>query len=172
MGPGLPQPMVFLTAALYWARRVEEALAEARRTVEDFPDYGFAHEWLSYAYDLNGMYPEALAAQQEAVRLIGGIDVNRKALLGRAQARAGQHSDALETLNELLRLQETTYVHPVLFAYVHIGLGQTIAAIDWLEKAYEDRDPDMAFLQAFPAFDPLRSEPRFQDLVRRMNFPN
>lgn len=118
------------------------------------------------------MYEESLAAQQEAVRLMGDADVNRKALLGRAYARAGRRDDAMQILVELLRLQRTSYVHPALFAYLYIGLGQTDEAIDWLQRGYAARDPDMVFLNTFPPFDPLRPDPRFEDLVRQMNFPH
>jgi serine/threonine protein kinase/tetratricopeptide (TPR) repeat protein len=169
LSPGSPH--VYLTAALLWARRYDEGLAHARRTVELFPDYGFGHEWLSWAYDFKGMYQESLAAQHEAVRLMGATDINRTALLGRAYARAGRPVDALEILDQLLRLRRTTYVHPVLFAYLQIGLHQTGEAIDWLERGYEDRDPDIAFLKTFPPFDPLRSDTRFRALLRRLKFP-
>jgi TolB-like protein len=112
LSPLSPQEQLFLTHALLWARRYDEALAHARRTVELFPDYGFGHEWLSWVYDQTGMYQESLASQQEAVRLMGDTDINRMALLGRAYARAGRRSDALEILNQLFRLRGTTYVHP------------------------------------------------------------
>ena len=129
LNPGSPIERAYLTAALICARRLDEALAHARRTVELCPDYGFGHEWLSRAYDVKGMYEEALAAQHEAIRLMGEADVNRKAMLGMAHARAGRREEALQILSELRALEGTSYVDPVLFAYVPIGLGQAGEAI-------------------------------------------
>lgn len=53
-----------------------------------------------------------------------------------------------------------------------LGWVRPVRPFDWLERGYEDRDPDMAFLNTYPVFDPLRGHPRFQDLLRRMNFPH
>jgi tetratricopeptide (TPR) repeat protein len=171
LSPGIPRPMTFRTAALVYARRYDQALTQAQRAVELFSDYGFAYEWLAIIYQLKGLYPESLAAQQQAVRLMGDTDVVRKAMLGRAFAHAGRRDDALQMLADLHRLQRTTYVPAVEMAYLFFALGQTDDALDWLERGYELRDPELASINTYPYWDPLRADPRFQNLLRRLNFP-
>ena len=68
-------------------------------------------------------------------------------------------------------LAEERYVLPYGFALIHTGLGELEEAFEWLERAYQDRNGRMAFLQVDPRLDPLRDDPRFQDLLSRMNFP-
>lgn len=165
-----PGPNPFMTAALVFARRYDDAIAHALHDVELFPDYGFGYEWLALAYDAGGRYQESLRAQQQAIRLMGP-GVARKAILGRAYARAAQHGAALQILADLRDLERTSYVAPAQFSYVLIGLGKADEAIDYLERGYGARDAEMAFLNTYPVFDPLRGHPRFQDLLRRMKFP-
>jgi tetratricopeptide (TPR) repeat protein len=92
-------------------------------------------------------------------------------MLGHAYAAAGRIAEARNSLEMLRALAKSQYVLPYGFAMIHTGLGEYDEAIEWLEKAYDERNLWMPFLQVEPRFDPLRSDPRFQDLVRRMNFP-
>jgi Tfp pilus assembly protein PilF len=93
--------------------------------------------------------------------------------LGNTYARAGKVGEARECLR---KLKEQSREGDVVGAYgtalIHAGLGERDEAFKWLETAYEERDKGMAYLRVDPALDPLRSDPRFQDLVRRMNFPS
>ena len=90
-------------------------------------------------------------------------------MLGHAYAKAGKSAEARQILDNLHRLAEKQYIQPYGFALIHVGLGENDAALRWLEKAYQDRNGWMPFLQVEPRFDPLRSDPRFQDLLHRMN---
>jgi len=74
-------------------------------------------------------------------------------------------------LNELLELNKTRYVTPAALVNVYIGLGDKEQAFAWLEKAYQERSNFLAYLKVFPIIDPLRSDPRFADLVRRVGLP-
>jgi len=74
-------------------------------------------------------------------------------------------------LNELLELDSRRYVTPAAFVFVYIGLGDKDQAFDWLEKAYTEHSYNMAYLKAFPMNDPLRSDPKFDDLLRRIGLP-
>ena len=94
-----------------------------------------------------------------------------RAALGRAYAVAGKRDEALKMLNELKERAKRSYVSPVGIAIIYVGLGEKEQAFSWLEKAYEDRSTWLIFLKVEPRFDPLRSDPRFQSLLRRMNFP-
>jgi hypothetical protein len=83
----------------------------------------------------------------------------------------GKTDEARAILDQLTALTKKSYVSPVDFALVHTGLGEVDEAIEWLEKAQEQRVVWMVWAQTDPRWDPLRSEPRFQELIRRMNFP-
>jgi hypothetical protein len=107
----------------------------------------------------------------ELQKSIPGGDPAHLASLGHAYAIAGQKTEARKILDELEKLSQHRYVPASGFATVYTGLGETEPALDWLEKAYQEPHWYMAFLRVEPLFDPLRADPRFQELVRRMNFP-
>jgi len=86
-------------------------------------------------------------------------------------ARAGRKREALATLDELRRISKPQDPSPFRIAYVHIGLGDTERAFEWLQKAIEARDWQMGLLKVEPAFDALRSDPRFTALVARVGLP-
>ena len=89
-------------------------------------------------------------------------------MLGMCYGLAGRQADANKVLKELLELSRRRYVTPVALVQVYIGLGDKDQAFAWLEKAYEERSYGMAFLKVMPMADPLRSDPRFDDLLRRI----
>jgi eukaryotic-like serine/threonine-protein kinase len=171
LNPGLPGPRQNLAMVLYLARRYDEAIEQAQRTIDLAPTFGFAHARLAGAYEAKGMYEEAVIAWEQAVALMGDGDVRRRAFLARAYGLAGRRDEALRILSELLTLQESSYVPPTAIAPVYVGLGQLDEAMAWLERGYDGRDGDMVLLNTWPVLDPLRSDPRFQRLLRRMNFP-
>ncbi len=90
-------------------------------------------------------------------------------LLGYAYAVAGQRSEAEKILEESNQLSRQRYVSPSHRALIYTGLGEKELAFEWLEKAYEDRNWVLVLLKVHPMFDPLRSDPRFTDLLQRMN---
>jgi hypothetical protein len=95
-------------------------------------------------------------------------------MLAHAHAKSGDQKSALAILAELENLRESPergYASPVLIAYVHEGLGNTALALDWLEQAWTERDGWLVNLNSFPHFESLRDEPRFRDILRRMNLP-
>ena len=83
----------------------------------------------------------------------------------------GRKPEATKILNELLELNKHRYVTPAALANVYIGLGDKDQTFVWLEKAYEERSNYLAYLKVFPIVDPLRSDPRFTDLIRRVGLP-
>jgi hypothetical protein len=92
-------------------------------------------------------------------------------MLGLAYAGAGRADAAKKVLNELLELNKRRYVTPVAFINLYIGLGDKDQAFVWLEKAFQERSNYLAYLNVFPIVDPLRSDARFADLVRRVGLP-
>ena len=167
LNPVWPPANQMVAAVLLTARRYDEAIAQAKRTIELDPDYVLGYTRLAAAYELKGRHDLAVPALEKAA-LLG---VERKGLLGRAYAATGRREDALRLLRELLQEEKRSYVSPIVIATIYVGLGQQDDAIEWLEKAYEEKDGNMVVLKVGPGWDPLRSDPRFQDLVRRMNFP-
>ena len=99
------------------------------------------------------------------------MDITTNPLVGFLYAVSKRHAEARNVASELERLSKRQYVSAFAVAIPYAGLNDSDKAIAWLEHAYNERDPIMCMLKVFPWFDPLRSDPRFQDLLRRMNFP-
>jgi tetratricopeptide (TPR) repeat protein len=155
---------------LYSGRRYDQAVEQLRKALEMDPNFALAHWFLGDTYEQKAEYESAIAEYQKA-RTASGGSTYAVAALGRAYAAAGKRREALKILGELKELSKRTYVSPYFMGSIYIALGGKDQALEWLQKAYEERDPWMGYLKVEPAFDPLRSDPRFQDLLRRMNFP-
>jgi TolB-like protein/Flp pilus assembly protein TadD len=166
-------PLTPLTGAggglyLFTTREYERALSYIEKALEVNPDYPAAHWGRGLLYAQRGLLPEAISEFQNAVR--GGMGTNALADLGRAYALTGKTADAHKILDQLMERPGQAYTPPFEIALVYIGLGELDKALDWMEKAYEDRSAFMSYSREDPRLDPLRSEPRFQELMRRMNF--
>ena len=133
-------------------------------------NYPQAHDFLGGAYEQKGMYEEAFTEVQKAISL-SGDSVHIRAELGHAYAVAGKGGEALKIMDELKGLSKETYVSPYDVAAIYVGLGQKDQAFDWLEKAYQERSDWLRYLKVDPRLDPLRSDLRFSDLVRRVGLP-
>jgi TolB-like protein/DNA-binding winged helix-turn-helix (wHTH) protein/cytochrome c-type biogenesis protein CcmH/NrfG len=156
----------------YESRRYDEAIAECKKALELDPNYLSSWEGLGQAYLEKRMYPEAIAAYRAYGKYIAPGSHEALTDLGNAYARAGARDQALEVLAELRRLSKRQHVPPGAFAWVYTGLGDKDQAFLWLAKALEEREPSgFPWAKVTPAWDPLRSDPRFQDLLHRMNFP-
>jgi TolB-like protein/Tfp pilus assembly protein PilF len=155
---------------LYYARRYDEAIQQLRKTLEIDPNFAFARLWLSQAYIQKGLPKEALVELEKARALLPDSPV-RLMLLGYAYGTAGKKSAARRVLSELQVLGKRKYVSPLSRALVHAALGDKDRAFQLLEEAYQERASWLAYLRVEEMFDPLRSDPRFQDLLRRMNLP-
>lgn len=152
---------------LYMAREYDRAVEQSLKTLEMESDFSPAHYTLGLAYEQVARYEEAIAALQEARNTSGGNPVSLAAL-GHAYATAGRRREAMKTLNELRKISERSYVSPYWSAILYAGLGENAPAFEWLEKAYEERDVWLVWLKAEPRFDSLRSDPQFEDLLRRV----
>jgi TolB-like protein/DNA-binding winged helix-turn-helix (wHTH) protein/Tfp pilus assembly protein PilF len=124
---------------------------------------------LGWAYREKKMYPEAIAALQRNLAE-SRRDTTVLASLADVYGLAGRKGEALKLISELKERAGRHYVSSFLFAEAYGDLGDKGKALTWLERAYEDRDQWMVFIASYPGLDPLRSEPRFQALLRRMNF--
>lgn len=157
-----------LAGRLYYARRYEEAIQQAQSVIRMDQDFGYAHRVLGLAYLQKGMFVEAIAALEKAA---AGSSSPDQGQLGYAYAAAGAKRKAWQKLAELRRLSRRQYVSPYDFALVYCGLGDSGQALKWLDRAYDDRSPELNLLNVEPLWDKLRPEPQFQNLLRRMRFP-
>jgi tetratricopeptide (TPR) repeat protein len=150
----------------YWARRYDEAIAQGRKTLELDPNIALAHHLLGWCMVWKGNLTEAKAEFQKAVTL---DDLPwYKASLGYAYAVSDDRAKAEQVLRELDELARKQYVSPALRASLYLGLGEKAKALDWIEKAYEDRDP-MLWWNTDQLYDSVRNEPRFQALMEKVN---
>ncbi len=154
----------------FYARQYQEAIRRFRSTVALFPEFAPAYQALGAAYVVNGRYQEAIVALQK-LRSLSGASAAEVAALGQAYAKGGMRGYYLWELRRLKEESKHRYVRAWTFALVLAGLGEKDQALSYLEKAYEDRDYLLTTLQDEPRFDPLRSDPRFLELLRRMNLP-
>jgi serine/threonine protein kinase/Tfp pilus assembly protein PilF len=135
------------------------------------PNNWLAHYWLGVGLEGSGRPTEAIPEYQRAVELSEG-DSDPTASLAHAYAATGKRAEAEKILRQFLRQSETSFVSPYMIATVYAGLGNKEKAFEYLEKAYQIRSTDLPyFLRADLRLDTLRSDPRFHDLLRRMNFP-
>jgi tetratricopeptide (TPR) repeat protein len=155
------------------SRQYDRAIEQLRKMMEIFHFEGqdaTAHFFLALSYRGKGMFKEAIAEQEKAAALLPESPLYL-GMLGNIYGWAGKKARALKVIEKLKERSKRKYVAPYDIALVYIGLGDKDQAFAWLEKAYAAHSNDMSNLQADPTFDPLRSDPRYQDLLRRMNFP-
>jgi tetratricopeptide (TPR) repeat protein len=165
-------PSVYLTASNieYFAGRHRRAIEQCRRALELSPEHPLALSQMGWSLRQMGDFDGALAAMKRSVRLAPGNSYLLW-LLGHACAVAGRVEQAREIVRDLHVRAGRQYVMPFGFAVIHAGLGERQVAIDWLQRAYEERNGWMVYLDVAPSLDPLRGEPRFQRLLARMRLP-
>jgi TolB-like protein/Flp pilus assembly protein TadD len=156
---------------LYLARQYDRSIAQLRDTLELDPSYEWAHFILGQAYEQKREFNLARAELQKAVELSHNSPLMISAL-AHADALSGNQEEALRLLQQLMAQSRKKYVSPFYVAVVYIALGKTETAMDWMEKAFADRSNGLVFLKVEPELDPLRSNPRFIALQRRLNFPD
>src|SRR5271166_2725097 len=165
-------PLVNGVAGLIYcfARQFGTAEEQLRKTLLFEPNFMFAH-WILGGLCLvpMGRYDEAIVELQKAIALSGNV-AHPRGLLGYAYAKMGRRDDALRTLEELEELSRQRYVAPVSKAFTYSALGDERMWQE-LEEAYQQRSSSLVWARVFPHWDEVRLQPRFQDLLRRMNFP-
>jgi serine/threonine-protein kinase len=159
-----------LAVQLALARRTDAAIAECHRTLELDPNFAVAYDVLGALLASKGLYREALPMIEKAASLSHGAAWSL-AYLGYLHARLGRPQQARDVLQQLAAMSQRRYTPALAFAVVYLGLQQNDAAMEWLEKAYEERFNRLAYLRRETIWDPLSSDPRFQDLVRRIGLP-
>jgi TolB-like protein/Tfp pilus assembly protein PilF len=154
----------------YFARRYDEAIEQLRKTSEIDPGFYYAHWNLGSALAAKGAIGAAIGEYQKARAL--DDDPFVLGLLGHAYASSGNKMEAEKILDELKELSKERYVSAYSFALVYLGLGNKEEALRWLEKSYQDRTGnDLVYFRVEPLLDPLRGDPRFEELVRKAFAP-
>ncbi len=152
---------------LYWARRYEDATTQIRQTLELDPNNAFAHSILGWCLIWKGSKAEARTEFQKATTL---DDLPwYVSSLGYACAVSGDRAKAEQILRDLEDLSKQRYVSPANRASVYLGFGENEKALDWLEKAYEDRDPIFWWINGDQLYDSVRGVPRFEALVQKVD---
>src|SRR6266851_387457 len=155
---------------LFQAHRYDEAIRELRTALTVKPKDPMTLWLLGFALTGAGQFDEAVRTLEKAASLSD----RSSAVLGvlvRAYAGADRRTEALRVLGELHRRRQKGYVPAAAFLNAYLGLGDTEEAFAWMERAAEERSNIMQFLKVHPFFDPLRSDPRFAEFLRRVNFP-
>jgi len=157
-----------LAELLVLAHHYDESIAQSRKTIEMDPNFALAHNQLAQAYLQEQMYDEAVTELKKAVQL-SGDSPTCIANLARAYVASGKRNEAEKLLGDLKKRSNSAYSNAPEIAIVYVSLGETDQAMNWLEKGYEERFNPGVLLR--PGFDPLRSDARFQNLLRRIGLP-
>ena len=153
---------------LFYAGRYGESIDQFRKTISLEPAFCSAHWLLGFVHEAQGQFDEALAQFREALRLDQTPAVLSS--LGHALARAGRAEEARATIESLDAMALKRYVPPESKALVHVGLEEVDAALEWLERAGEERSSYLVLANVDPRLSPLRSNPRFAGLLRNVGF--
>jgi TolB-like protein/Tfp pilus assembly protein PilF len=152
--------------AHYIQHKNDEAIALYKKTLELDPNFLLASVWLAQAYEQKGMYAEALADLERARKIDNWYWI--VAEIACVDALLGKRDDAHKVIAELTARAGHEYIDETLIVYIFIALGERDEAFAWMEKGYQSRASNLPWMIMEPKFDPLRSDPRFTEFVRRM----
>jgi serine/threonine protein kinase/lipoprotein NlpI len=170
LDPLSAQVNTYLGISYYFAREYDQAIQQFQKTVEVNPDYWFARVFLGRVYEQKGRLAEAISEFEQARRIEDEIP-EIHAALGHAYALSGRRGEATKVIEDLKLRSARSYVSPYAMATVYAGLRNLDETFQWLEKSFLERPYNMSFLKVNPELDFLRSDPRYQQLLVRMNFP-
>ncbi len=170
LDPASPSASHYLAVQLYLARQFDQAIEQCHKTLDLDPNFAIAYQVLGQAYLAEGMNREAEPVLEKYSALSQG-SADSLALLGYSHARLGERGQTLRTLEELKATSKKSYVPAFYFAMIYAALQDKDQAFMELEKGYDERFARFAYLKLEALWDPLRSDERFSDLVRRVGIP-
>ncbi|MGH9872471.1 MAG: protein kinase domain-containing protein [Pyrinomonadaceae bacterium] len=171
LDPVSAEANIFLGSVLVFARQYDQAIPQLKSGIDLDKSYWFGYYFLGRAYEQKGRIPEAIEVFQHAVDLEKDQAENW-ANLGHAYALSGKRAEALKIIDHLNALSATSYIAPYNLAAIHAGLGNKDEAFAALDRAYNERSALLAlYLTNDPRMDSLRSDPRFQQLVKKVGLP-
>ena len=153
----------------YMARDYDKAIESCEVALRQVPTFPWAHAFLGLAYAQKGQFPEAIAAAEAATKSADTLFM--QSIRAQVYAVTGKTREARELLVEIKERARRQYVCPYEIGLTYVALGDKDEAFNWLERAYLARADCMIWLRVDVRLDPLRDDPRFQSLLRRMNFP-
>lgn len=171
LDPLSPSMMSALGQALLFARRYDEAQQALLKALELDPNYFPAHALLADTHNARGMFEDSITEVKKA-EIVAPADPWVRADLGYVYAKLGRKSDAEKVLKELKAESQSRYMSGFFVSWVCIGLGKNEEALQWLERAYQQKDYQLSWISVSPVFDPIRSDPRFAALMRRADPPH
>jgi TolB-like protein/Tfp pilus assembly protein PilF len=154
---------------LLFARRYDEAMEQYKRVLTLDPDFQYARIQLGYCFHSKGMYREAIAEYRKGLEL--GYDPSYNGFLALSLAKSGGRDQAVRLINQLKKESAERYVPSYAIAIVYLGLNEKDEALNWLEKDIAEHSTQASYNAVSPELDPLRSEPRFKEMLKRMNLP-
>jgi serine/threonine-protein kinase len=155
-----------------YAGRTEEAINLFRKAHDLDPYFSTTHLWLGWSYIRQGQYEEAIQTFQKASRLPGQTPGFCFYGLCIAYSLSGRKDDALRELQRMKEREKEGYFSPGHFVWAYAGLGDLERTMDSLQASYKERNTSVLYIEIEPVLDDLRSDARFQDIVRKMNFPD
>ena len=155
---------------LWFQRNFDYAIDQCQSALELSPNFAILRWLLGNLFQAKGMHAEAIAERQWTVEASGRAPFFL-AELGDSHAAAGNRTEACRILEELQEFSKTRYVMAYWIALVYAGLNETDLAFEWLERAYRERSPALAFLRIDPRLESLHSDPRFRDHLSRLKLP-
>jgi serine/threonine protein kinase/TolB-like protein len=168
LDPLSPLPIAFLSFDYYMLRQPERAIVTAKKAIELDPTFYSEHAYLARFYSYQGDFKSAIDELSKVPP--EAVDVYAISTRGLIFGRQGKRPEVEKAIAELQRLSEKQYVSPFEFAVVYNSLGDRDQTFFWLEKAFVDRSESLGFIRTLPDFDPLRSDQRYADLLRRIGF--
>jgi len=169
LDPANPLFHTALAETYYFSRKYDAAIEEAGRVVKLHPDFPLAQFWLGSAYREKKMYPQAIETFQHA-RQASGDNPAMLMAYGHAQALAGNAAEARAALQKLQQQAATRFVPNLYPAAIHVGLGEKDEAFRLLDVAFQEKIDRLVYLNVDPMTDPLRSDPRFAQLMAKVGF--
>ncbi len=171
-------PIISANSGLYsyYEHNYDDAIAKYKVTLQSDPDFWVARHYLALAYVQKGMHQEAIAELRKLIKAppsgpipdqVIEAECEASSSLGFAYGMAGKRAEAQAILNQIDALSKRRYVSPLYFAIVYAGLKDNDKAIEYLDKAFEARHPGLVLIRIEPMFDGLRSDERFQALIKR-----
>jgi len=154
---------------LLLSRRYDEAIAQYKRVLSLDPNFAYARFNLGWGYCVKGMYQEAIVELRKSLELSN--DPAAIGYLGLSLAKSGRRDEAMKLLNQLKRESAERYVPSFAFALIYIGLNEKEEAFVWLEKGVAERSSYASSYAIDPVLDDLRSDPRFKEMLKRLNLP-
>jgi len=170
LDPNSPRINVCVGVILYFARKYDRAIRELNKSIELFPEHAANYGMIGAVYTLAGRYEEAINAFNHALELDPLSGGTKKAFAAYCFGRSGNRVEAQKRLEDLVKDANKGFASPIEIAMIYVGLGDKERAFIWLGKAFSENDAQLIYLKAEPAFDPLRSDPRYSELLKKIGF--